>query len=147
MPTIKEVNARAQEIENRDNLTVSQILKMDVFKYKMELVQRAIDELKAEEEEKENFDLLENYETLPEDFRAIVDAYSEEFNDGGDLYGLCAKYVDKLQEIGYTAEYGLDGDLHSLRKMTAEEVEELLAVHLKASDFTEEDIEEFNQNH
>jgi len=61
---------------------------------------------------KEPVDLLEDYESLPSEVRAITDKF-----DGDYDYEACARAVEELNALGYHAEYGLDAEIHSLVKI------------------------------
>ena len=63
----------------------------------------------------EGVDLFEDYENIPEDVQEILDEHMEEL-DGGDYRDL-EKVKEKLEAIGYTYEYGLDGVAYDLRKI------------------------------
>ena len=54
-----------------------------------------------------------NYDTLPENIKNILSA----FNDENDLYSECKKIEKKLKEIGYTCEYGLDGNITEISEI------------------------------
>lgn len=49
-------------------------------------------------------DLFEQYETLPDNVKSIINFYENEEND----YNTCQRLIDDLEEVGYTCEFGLD---------------------------------------
>ena len=55
----------------------------------------------------------ESYEALPQNVKDIVDSWDEENND---KYNESSRIVDELEAVGYTAEYGLCGEIHSVVK-------------------------------
>jgi hypothetical protein len=63
----------------------------------------------------DEIDLLENYETLPKPVQAILESWNEEFPEG--LWKEADRIIEELEKIGYTADYGLCGELHSLQKI------------------------------
>jgi len=59
-----------------------------------------------------NTDLFENYDLLPEDVKNALC----QFNEDNDLYKECESLLFKLQAIGYSFEYGLDGIPYNLKR-------------------------------
>lgn len=59
-------------------------------------------------------DLLENYHLLPDEVQAILMDFNE---DADNIYIECKETVKKLELQGYTADYGLDGNLFDLKKL------------------------------
>ena len=57
---------------------------------------------------------MEQYKYLPLPVNSIISS----FDENKDLYHECARLVAELDQIGWTAEYGLDGQLHDLEKIT-----------------------------
>ena len=53
----------------------------------------------------------EEYENLPQNVKDIVDSWDEEEND---KYNESARIVEELEAVGWTAEYGLCGEIHSV---------------------------------
>ena len=70
--------------------------------------------------------MAESYEALPQNIKDIVDSW----DDNKDLYKECARIVDELEAVGYTAEYGLCGEIHSV--MSFEQAQENHGIVLKA---------------
>ena len=60
-------------------------------------------------------DLFEDYENIPTDVQKILDKHSDAFEDGD--YRKLEKANNELKKIGYTFEYGLDGEAYDLRKI------------------------------
>lgn len=56
-------------------------------------------------------DLFEHYETLPNEVTAILDKYCT----GDNSYENCNNLITELNAIGYTCDYGLDGDPYGLK--------------------------------
>ena len=63
----------------------------------------------------DDVDLFEDYENIPENVQSVLDKYAEVFEEG-DYDGL-KKVLSELEMIGYTFEYGLDGQAYNLRKL------------------------------
>jgi len=63
--------------------------------------------------EMEGVDLFEDYEDQPQEVTAILSKYELEDND----YDVLEELLAELKEIGYTFEYGLDGEPYDLRKI------------------------------
>jgi hypothetical protein len=63
----------------------------------------------------EGVDLFEDYENIPTDVQKILDKHSDAFEDGD--YRKLEKANNELKKIGYTFEYGLDGEAYDLRKI------------------------------
>lgn len=61
----------------------------------------------------EGVDLFEDYEDQPEEVSAILSNYELEDND----YDILEQLLAELEEVGYTFEYGLDGEPYDLRKI------------------------------
>lgn len=61
----------------------------------------------------EEIDLFECMAMLPPEMKEILEAYEEE----GDLYERCAELLAKVEPLGYTFEYGLDGIPFGLTKI------------------------------
>lgn len=66
-----------------------------------------------EEDAEEFADLFEEYESLPENVRTAI----ESFDADGNSYEECARVQKLVEKLGYTFDYGLDGEPYSLRKM------------------------------
>lgn len=66
-------------------------------------------------ETEEGVDLFEDYDDIPENVQKVLDKHSAAFEDG-DYRDLEKAHKD-LQKIGYTFEYGLDGQAYDLRKI------------------------------
>jgi hypothetical protein len=65
--------------------------------------------------EVEGVDLFEDYENIPEKVQQVLDNYADAFEDGD--YKELEKANKALLKIGYTFEYGLDGQAYDLRKV------------------------------
>lgn len=53
-------------------------------------------------------DLFEHMETLPSIVVGVIKKYAAMIDDSAD-YQTCEKFLDELQPLGYTFDYGLDG--------------------------------------
>lgn len=58
-------------------------------------------------------DLFEDYESIPNDVREVLNKHQDDF-ENGDYIGL-NKALKKLEKIGYTFDYYLDGVAYDLR--------------------------------
>jgi hypothetical protein len=63
----------------------------------------------------EGVDLFEDYDNIPTNVQEVLDKYSDAFEDGD--YRKLEKANNELKKIGYTFEYGLDGEAYDLRKI------------------------------
>lgn len=61
-------------------------------------------------------DLFEKYEELPEEVQAIIG----EFDNGGNDYRVLEAALEKLEPLGYTFDYYLDGIPCNLQKIDLE---------------------------
>lgn len=61
----------------------------------------------------DEIDLFEKVDELPQEVQDIVNKYST----GENNYEICAALVSELEAVGYTCEYGLDAEPHSLKKI------------------------------
>jgi len=52
----------------------------------------------------------EDYNALPEEVKAILDTWQDE----GDKYQQCDRVIAELEKIGWTADYGLCGEIDSV---------------------------------
>jgi len=59
-------------------------------------------------------DLFEDYENIPKNVQKILDKHEQGFQDGS--YDELGKALKKLEKIGYTFDYYLDGAAYDLRK-------------------------------
>ena len=55
----------------------------------------------------------EEYDNLPEPVKDIVDSW----DDNKELYGECRRIQKELEEIGWTCDYGLSGEVYDVVKM------------------------------
>ena len=60
-----------------------------------------------------HIDLFVDYEKIPKNIQAILDKYSEGFEDGD--YKALGEALKLVEAEGYTFEYGLDGSAYALR--------------------------------
>jgi hypothetical protein len=56
----------------------------------------------------------EEYDTLPQHIKDILDTYDE----NTELYSECRRMVAELEAIGWTAEFDLSGSLYDIKKIT-----------------------------
>lgn len=62
------------------------------------------------EQNLEGVDLFESYELQPKALKKIVDKYGEFFT-----YHECKEFLKEVEAIGFTFDYGLDGEPFELR--------------------------------
>lgn len=55
----------------------------------------------------------EDYDNLPEDVKNIVDSY----DDNNDKYSECRRIKAELEQIGWTCDYGLEGEVYDVEKI------------------------------
>jgi len=67
----------------------------------------------------DELDLFADYENLPGEVQAILDKHCT----GDQTYEDCAALVRDLEAVGYTCDYGLDAEPHSLKKIVPTEIE------------------------
>ncbi len=58
-------------------------------------------------------DLFETPELIPDNVSEILDTFNEE----ADSYKECARLLSAVESIGYTFDYGLDGQPYDLTKI------------------------------
>jgi hypothetical protein len=63
----------------------------------------------------EGGDLFENYDKQPKELAEIVDFYMNKFNDGDYDYEDSKNFLNEVEAIGYTFDYGLDNEPYNLR--------------------------------
>ena len=61
----------------------------------------------------ETIDLFEDYTNIPPKVQAILDKHQDDFESGN--YNGLNKALEKLEKIGYTFDYYLDGMAYDLR--------------------------------
>jgi hypothetical protein len=66
-------------------------------------------------EMEEGVDLFEDYDNIPSNVQEVLDNFADAFEDGN--YKELEKANKELGKIGYTFEYGLDGQAYDLRKV------------------------------
>ena len=54
---------------------------------------------------------------LPEDVASVVELYEEKYLNGDMDYADTKQYLQELQHLGYTFEYGLDNEPFNLQKV------------------------------
>lgn len=66
----------------------------------------------------EPVDLFEDQESLPKNVQKVIDYYSQKIEEGdGNGYLLCKEFLHKMESLGYTFDYGLDGVPYGLEKL------------------------------
>jgi len=58
-------------------------------------------------------DLLSNYEQLPQLALDLVDRFERE-SQSGDSYAAARRLSQKLRVLGYSVDYGPDGELYDM---------------------------------
>ena len=54
----------------------------------------------------------QEYDNLPLNIKNIVDSW----DDNKDLYAECARIKKELNQLGWTCDYGLDGEVYDVRQ-------------------------------
>lgn len=71
-------------------------------------------------------DLFECHEQLPGELQDLIARYSDLLETGEiDRYEVCREFLEKVQPLGYSFEYGLDGEPYGLRQTDAADFDEL----------------------
>jgi hypothetical protein len=65
-------------------------------------------------------DLFENYEEQPEELAQIVNFYMDKFNEGDYDYEDSRNFLNDVEAIGYTFDFGLDNEPYGLRPIGTE---------------------------
>ena len=87
-------------------------------------------------------DYFENIDQLPIEVKVIVEEFIEVFTETtSHIYKLNEKYLNKLEVLGYTFEYGLDGDPYNLRPMTKGDTVRIKAGHELSDTYEEVNFE------
>ena len=55
--------------------------------------------------------------TLPKSVQDLIESFEERQNDCMDGYKNCALLVEQLNAIGWTCDYGLDGEPYDFNKL------------------------------
>jgi len=71
------------------------------------------EEAKQVEVDEESEDLFEDYDNLPQEVKDVMATW----DDSGDEYHECGRIEKELEAIGYSVEWGLDGQLFNLKKV------------------------------
>jgi len=53
------------------------------------------------------------YEDFPNEIKVIVDSY----DDNENLYEECARIKSELEQIGWTCDYGLSGEIYDVKQI------------------------------
>lgn len=62
-------------------------------------------------------DLFEDYQNQPPELASICGHYLPLLDDGTeDAYKVCARFLEEVEKVGHTFDYGLDGTPYDLRK-------------------------------
>ena len=56
----------------------------------------------------------QEYNNLPQDIKNVVDSW----DDNKDLYAECRRIRSELEQMGWTCDYGLDGEVYDVRSKT-----------------------------
>jgi hypothetical protein len=59
------------------------------------------------------YDLFEHFELMPDKLKEIIDNHYDEYGEGD--YNTTEALLKKVEEIGYTFDYGLDNSPYGLR--------------------------------
>jgi hypothetical protein len=71
----------------------------------------------------ETIDLFDHMDQLPQEVKDII----EEFEENGNTYHNCEIFKERLEEVGYTCDYGLDASPYGLRKLEGPRVKGFVA--------------------
>ena len=69
-------------------------------------------------------DLFEHYEDQPAYLKIICDKWQQKLEEDGLDYKNCKSFLNEVEKIGYTFEYGLDAEPFNLRKLDHEKHED-----------------------
>lgn len=58
---------------------------------------------------------MEEYDNLPQEVKDILDSF--DMNEA-DSYEECRNIICKLEDIGWTADYGLSGEIYDVKNKT-----------------------------
>lgn len=67
-------------------------------------------------------DLFEFYDQQPQFLLALNQVWEDKMASEGLDYEDCADWLDEVNALGFTFDYGLDAEPYGLRKMTDEEL-------------------------
>jgi hypothetical protein len=65
-------------------------------------------------------DLFEDYKNQPTELAEIVNNYMEKFDEGDYDYDDTKRFLEEVEAIGYTFDYGLDNEPYALRPIGVE---------------------------
>lgn len=68
----------------------------------------------------------QEYNNLPQDIKDVVDSW----DDNKDIYAECRRIRSELEQMGWTCDYGLDGEVYDVRKVNG------MTIKFKGSDIT-----------
>lgn len=66
----------------------------------------------------ETIDLFEHYELIPTEVNEVFEKYDLLNGDSCYSYNTLEKCLSEIQKLGYSFEYGLDGQPYYLTKLT-----------------------------
>ena len=86
------------------------------------------DELKqwamgGDEEMNEEVDGFEDSENLPEDVKELLDMWSDRLSNGKGGYDAVGEMLSDFENLGWTFDFGLDGEPYGLRPMSGDQNE------------------------
>ena len=91
---------------------------LDIAKMYKKALKRA--EVKFEKGGMVYRDLFEDYENQPEELAEIVSTYMEKFEEGDYDYDDSKRFLEEVESVGYTFDYGLDNEPYGLRPIGVE---------------------------
>jgi hypothetical protein len=71
----------------------------------------------------EEVDGFEDHENLPEDVKALLDIWSDRLSHGQGGYDAVGDMLDDFENLGWTFDFGLDGEPYGLRPMNGDQNE------------------------
>lgn len=93
----------------------SEILKKEQDKLAPIFENQKTTKMKTTTEQTESTDLFDRLNELPQNVITVIQEFYTDYEE--DAYENCATLVKKLERVGYTCDYGLDGEPYDLEKL------------------------------
>ncbi len=77
----------------------------------------------SEEDMNEEVDGFENSDNLPEDVKELLDMWSDKLSHGKGGYDAVGEMLDDFENLGWTFDFGLDGEPYNLRPINGDQNE------------------------
>jgi hypothetical protein len=81
----------------------------------IKMIKAELEKRKASQKMASDVDLFVNYDEQPEELSEIVDYYMNKFDEGDYDYEDSKNFLNEVEAIGYTFDYGLDNEPYNLR--------------------------------